>query len=557
MLALFALLVVGLPPSLTRRITAELQQAGFPLQIQSIRLSTHRGWVLNEVRLYSPSPDDLPPLLRAKKLYVWLWPADWKNPFSGGWRIHLYVKNLSLSLGHPWESVLPDSHPCRTLNSVEASLTVTPGQLVIEHAELHGRNLNLRIHGATSFSAQNRTLSWEETASLRRRIAQAADALSQLQCKQPPQLNLRFHVNEACPAETVLDADLSAEGITWKDRTYAQLSGTLEYHDSICTLSSLRLSQSDREQLVVRGAFDLNTRNAQVSVENTLSAADLFNLLPEKSQSAVAQTGVKPYGQLDFTASAGPAPYPELAEHLDLQLHQAHLTRQDLSLDPIALRFRRNGNQVEVTQIQAQVNGGPLTGRLELDLLSNAWNATAQTQCDPAPLGTLIGGDLQTFIRRFHFPAEPPQADLILSQAGFDGPLFLSGALSGDHFTCGGVPVGHLETFLIYSNEVLDLAPLHITRDSQKLDGSVQIDFIRSLAFFNFTNSFPPADIARALAPDTHTVLEQIHCDGPVYAIGRGQVDYLQWTNHHFTGTLQAENIAFGPVQADLFNPKT
>lgn len=64
---LFALLVVGLPPDLTRRITAQARDAGIPLQVHSIRLSTHRGWVLNGFRLYSTSPDDLQPLLSAKK----------------------------------------------------------------------------------------------------------------------------------------------------------------------------------------------------------------------------------------------------------------------------------------------------------------------------------------------------------------------------------------------------------------------------------------------------------------------------------------------------------
>jgi hypothetical protein len=62
LLTLFALLVVGLPPGLTNRIIARAQAAGIPLQVESIRLSPHRGWVLKNFRLYSTSPDDLPPL---------------------------------------------------------------------------------------------------------------------------------------------------------------------------------------------------------------------------------------------------------------------------------------------------------------------------------------------------------------------------------------------------------------------------------------------------------------------------------------------------------------
>ena len=99
LLVLFALLVVGLPPSLTRRITAQAREAGIPLQVESIRLSIHHGWVLNNVRLYSTSPDDLQPLLNAEKLYVMPWPVDWKRPSKGGWHIRVYVKDLGVSLG--------------------------------------------------------------------------------------------------------------------------------------------------------------------------------------------------------------------------------------------------------------------------------------------------------------------------------------------------------------------------------------------------------------------------------------------------------------------------
>ncbi len=130
----------------------------------------------------------------------------------------------------------------------------------------------------------------------------------------------------------------------------------------------------------------------------------------------------------------------------------------------------------------------------------------------------------------------------------------MSGMLSGNNFTCGGVPIGHLETSMIYSNHVVDLTPIHLSRSDAQFDGSVQVDFTRRLGLFNATNSFPPADIARALAPDEHTVLEQIRCDGPIYAAGRGQVDYHSWTNHTFKGTFRADKIGFGKLQAAHFD---
>lgn len=551
LLAFFALLVVGLPPNLTRQITAQLQKAGIPLQVQSIHLSPHRGWVLNNTRLYSTSPDDLQPLLNARKLYVMLWPVDWKKPTEGSWHIKVYVKNLGVSLGHPWESVLPDSHPFRTISKLDASLIAASGRITIENAELHWGNINLTTHGTLCFSGQGEPEVWQGK-DFRRRAAKAADALNQLKCEKTPQLNLVFNFNDAHPDETFLEAILTAEGLFWQNRVYERLSGALEYRDSTWTIPALQLTRSEHEQLILHGAINLESSNAQVSVENTLSVADLFSLLPEDAQSAVAQTGIKPYGRFDCTASLGPAQIAQLGKKVDIQVQQAQLKRLDLTLDPLSLRLTREGNRIDVTDIQARANGGPLAGRFEYNLDSGVWTAKAQTQCDPIIAGA-YDEDLRDFILRFNFPNEQLKTDLTVSQSGPDEPVTITGTLSGTRFTCGGVPIEHLETFMVYSNRVLNLTSLHADRTKEKFDGIVQVDFDRRLAFFNATNSFPPDDIARALAPDEHTVLEQFHFNGPVYAVGKGQIDYGDWTNHAFNGTFRAENIVMGKLQVDSF----
>ncbi len=549
LLALFALLVIGLPPSLTRRITVQVQEAGIPLQVQSIRLSIHHGWVLSNIRLYSTSPDDLQPLLSTKKLYVMLWPVDWKKPAKDGWHIKIYAKNLGVSLGRPWESVLPDDHPFCNVKKLDASLTVTPGRFVVENAKLSWGGIDILARGTAVFSEKSAA---QPIGDFSLRAAKVADALSQLKCERPPELSLIFNFNHARPEEMFLDAELSAKRISWNNRVYKNLSGALSGRDNTWTLSALHLNQSDREQLVLRGAINLQSSNAQVSVENTLSAVDLFNLLPEGSQSAVAQTGVKPYGRFDFTASAGPAPYDQLTEKVAVQVQQAHIKRQDLTLDPLTFRLVRDGNSVTVKDLATRANGGPLTGSFEFDLGSKAWTARVQSQCDPVIAGA-YDEDLMAFIRRFKFPNEPLNADLTLSQSSPDESIVIRGTLSADRFTCGGVPIGHLETFMVYSNQFLDLTPVTVTRDGVRFDGSVQVDLSRDLAFFNATNSFPPADVARALAPDEHIIIEEFRFDGPVLVIGSGQLDYGTWTNHDFKGTFSATNIGMGKLQASAF----
>jgi hypothetical protein len=555
LLALFSLMAVGLPTAMTRRIAAQAQEAGLPIQVQSIRLSAHHGWVLGNARIYSTSPDDLLPLLSMKKLYILFWPADWKNPVAGGWHVKVYAKNIDVSLGAPWEELLPGKHPFRTISRIKASLTAAPRRIAIESSELRWGGITVLANGDALFAGgESSENSRKGITSLRRRAAQAANLLSQLKCEQPPQLNLAFHFDAARPELSSLDAALSAAGLTVRDRVYQSFSGTATCRTNLWTVDELQLSRTNLEQLVLRGSVDLTTSNAQVSVENTLSASDLFNLLPAEAQSAVAQTGIRPFGRLDFAAAAGPAPYDRIAEKIDVQIRQAHLTRQDLTLDPVALRLVRDRSRIDVTALQAVVNGGPLSGQAEIHLDSGAWIAQVQSQCDPAPLGTLFGGTLQEFISRFRFQTELPKAALTLSQAASGANLYMEGTLSGNRFSCGGVPIGHLDAFMVYSNEVLNLTPIHVVRGKEQFDGNVQVDFIRDIASFNATNSFPPSDIARALAPGEHTLLEQIRFGGPVSAAGQGQIDYSTWTNHSFAGQFSAGNIGMGNLQAALLN---
>ncbi|MBM4152896.1 MAG: hypothetical protein FJ220_05165, partial [Kiritimatiellaceae bacterium] len=185
-LALFSLLVVGLPPPVTKRITRQFEHHGVPIQVESIRLSLHHGWVLKNARLYSSSPDDLSPLLHANKLYVMLWPVDWEHPMTSGWHMNLRVKNLDISLGRPWETVITDSHPFRTINHLEASLLVTPEQITLDQAQLVWGNINIAIQGTTIFKQGDPSPS-QRGEDFRRQAAQAVDAISQLKCTPSPQ----------------------------------------------------------------------------------------------------------------------------------------------------------------------------------------------------------------------------------------------------------------------------------------------------------------------------------------------------------------------------------
>lgn len=552
LLSLAILFGIGLPPGLTVRITARLQEAGLPLHARSIRLSTHRGWVLNQARLYSPSPDDIKPLLSADKLYVSLRPDGWRNLFKN-WRIGIYVRNATVSFGPLWESELPENHPFRTISKLKTSLTVGPERAAVKNLLLQWGNLTLAAQGDALFSADGAPRR-DPPDDLRRQATDAALFLGKLKYDTPPRIEVDFYYDRSRPEMNRLDAALSAEGLRLNNHVYAKLSGTADGRGPSWTLRDLQLNRTEHEYLRLRGEFDADSTLAHLFIENTLPAAELLTLFPEKIQSAVEQTSLNLFGQTDFTGEIGPAPVCRLLDTASIQMRHMQVSYPPLTLDPLSFRLTRDNSRVRLEEIQGLSNGGPFTGWVEIDLLTEAWSAEAQTRCDPEPICALIDEDLHDFVKRFHFPEGPPQTDLVLSQAGDGEPVFVSGTLSGERFTCGGVFIERLDALMVYSNNVLDLSPLQVRRGEERFDGSIQVDFPRDLAFFNAASSFPPSDIAHAVAPGTKTILDRIRVSGPVYAAGSGQIDYGSETNHAFSGTFRAEKVRLDGIEADLFD---
>jgi len=550
LLTLFHLLAVGLPDSMIRQITTRARERGLPLQIDSIRLSPRHGWVLRNVRIYSTSPDDLEPILNVNKLYAFLWPDRWTT--KSGLDISLYGKNIKLTPGLSWETAVSPGSPFRTIDRLNASVTIEPGNLSVTRADLLWGGVALRTRGTLALG-DTRAKKDKLPAELKHRGTQAKELLNGLQIEQPPEISIDFNLDAAHPEKTVLNAFFSAENILWNHRAYSRISSTLDLHKNLLTLSSLQIEQADGRRLTADGTFDLKSQMAQLHLQNTLPVDDLLNLLPSRVQNNLTRMEIQLPGRADFGLTLGPAHLDQLAEKISADVYHVKLTRKDLSLDAVQFKLIRDKNRLELQGVRGDANGGPFSGTIEIDLASKAWKAQVVAQCDPAPVGTLRGGGLQHFIGRFAFPADLPKARLSFSQNGTKGSLKIDGTLTGENFTCAGIPLETLKTSMVYANHRLTLDNLQATHEEKRFDGDIQVDFSQKLARFTAASSFDPQTIAQVLAPDHPTILTNFTFSGPVESQAQGQVDYSGGTNHTFRGTLNAKQVSANIIQADTF----
>ncbi|QHI68214.1 AsmA-like C-terminal region-containing protein [Tichowtungia aerotolerans] len=563
LLALFHLLTIGIPAPLTRHITDQLQQKGILLHIDSITLSPRRGWVLHNLRLYSHSPDNLQPIIKTKKLYLNILPDRWTRLSETDWLISISGTNIRLSPEYQGRAILPNEHPLRIISQLQAHLSLSRKNLRIENAELLWGNTVFRTSGTMALPPPIQPLSnntaesdqqpkpaiWTHAAE----IIKTATAIS---FDSTPEINLQFEIPPEGFPRTSAQVSFFAFGLHWNDRAYEQIGGVLSLRNRKLSLDSLKIEGNDGASLSAFGRWDIPRRNALINLSNSLPAEDLIDLLPPAVADKLSQTGIRPFGKLEFDIIAGPAQPEKLLEQVNLHVHSMQITRDDLSLDQLRFDLTRNGQQLEVNNLAAIANGGPVSGNLDMDLGSGAWSASAEGRVSPTPIGKLLGGEAQEWIDRFDFTNHVPDISIELSQDKKGDHLYFTTAVSAQNFLCSGIPFDTMNTTMVYSNHTFSLSPLKATQDHRSIKGSVKLDFQKKLAYFNATSEFEPAVIAHIIAPSYPTVLTNFTFNGVVSCAGSGRIDFSGGTNHAAQGTIQAESVSAAGFTAKSFRSR-
>lgn len=559
LLALFHLIVLGIPDPLTRKFTERLQEKGIPVSIGAITLSPHRGWVLRDVRLYSPLPDDLAPLLSADKIYVRAWPKQWRGFLQSDWNLRMRSRRITVSPGRPWG---PLAKPLfQTIQRASVDLQTEKQSVTITRANMSWGGVQAHARGTVSLetepagrrqSARSLKTMAASYDSIRSRIIQTAEVIAGFRFDTPPELSVQLDVP---PNRTALSlqASVDAKAFSRYGRRIQTLKADVSFRNRTLQIKQLNLSQDPEHKLEMTGSLILDTRVAECRISNSLPAPDLFCLLRPDTANLLDNIGLQLPGALEFDAHLGPTPLPKLAETVNVDLRNIDLIRKDLSLTDLRGKVKRGRSRLELSKLQARANGGQLKGDALIDLKTKAWSASLEGAVDPGPIGTLLGGGAKNWIDRFDFTNQPPAMRIHLSHSGKKHALRMTGHLTGEDFTCTGLPIDTIDLSMAWSNQVFYLDSLHLTHNERQFDGSVDVNVGTRLATFKATSGLDPASIARILAPDHPTVLTRFIFNGPIQAEASGQVDYGNGTNHSFRGQFSAKDVVYNGYQVDTF----
>lgn len=550
---LLHLVLVGIPDPLTQRINRSLHQRGMPIDISSVTLSPLRGFVLHEVRLYSPLPDDLEPMLQTDRLYVLAWPEKWFAPLSSQWNFKIRCRQIAVSAGCPWSTETRQLFG--TVEKTKATLLVTPDRLEITRGELLWGRCNVQVSGGFSFAEKKQPFDAERWRDRRARALLLADALTDIRFDEPSEIAIRFSVPRK-PQTPSLSAVLNAAGFRRNgirlDRLHAE--ATLSNH--VFRMDPLLFAQTDEEQLTLSGELILTNQSARCTIINTLRARDLPCVLPDAAFSLLNRLEISLPGEADFEVALGPAPLPKLLSTLSIDLQNADVVRRDIALKRLSGRLIRSGDQLELRDIRAEANGGPLQGSASVNLATQAWSTSLNGTVLPGPIGNLLVPAAKMWIDRFVFTNQPPQIQVNLSGAKGVDSIQMTGNVTGADFTCAGLPFDTIEMGMAYSNLTFILSPLRLTHGDRQFQGTISTDFDHKLSRFDAVSEFPPADIGQIIAPDHRTVLSRFSFNGPLQIEADGRVDYSGGTNHAFQGQIEAKNVSMDGVAAAAFSSR-
>lgn len=554
LLALFHLLTLGLPQQITQKITGKLQENNLPVTIDSIRLSPHRGWVLHNVRLYSPVPDDLEPIFYAKKIYVQLWPDQWTQLFDTNWRVIAHSKQLNVSLGNEWNIGLNQNDAFRSIKNAQADIHISPEQIVMNSAELTWGGW--RIIPSGKVERQPPAIKTTDSSGyeiVRNHALQAAQILNKIKFDSPPSLNIVFEIQPGHPEKNHVKTTLSTGGFEWNNQRYTEAYSLLRVDSDSLSLDAAKVRQSENRQLILSGALKPKKQTGRISVQNTLTSDHFMHLIPASIQKALTQHKLHFPGEASFDLSVLPATSKEAGKRLEIAVHNAPVVYKGIKLDPLRFELTHTGKQLSITNMEAKANGGPLSGSFDINLDSKAWKTALSGQCGAKAIDVLSLGYLHGLIERFRFPNDSPNVSVQLSHEGIAGTLQIDGKVSGENSLCAGIPLDLVQTEFSYSNKLLVLNNFQANQAEKQFSGNIGIDFDQSLVRFDASSSFSPSQIEQVLFPDQTTFIDWFAFTDPVSISANGQVDYSGGTNHAFKGVLTARKVDAAGIQVNRF----
>lgn len=550
--------LVGVPRYVLDGVLAELEEMGYVVETDGVKLEIDRGATARGVRVYAdkdaPEPFltaeslsaavDVPLLLRRRVASPLL-------ELQGG-RLHLPVGKEG---GRAVEA-----------EGIGLRFTMRGEEMVVRGFEAEAMGVKFKGRGAVyglgegggGMEGNLVAMLMEALAAAPESALQAMDWWGRVHFAEPPEVEFTFSLYPDHPDANAAAVHVSAGAGRVLRVEFTGASASAQWRDGKVRVGDWTV-EADGGRASGSAEWDPATGMAEIKARNSLKASTAYGALPPPWRKQMEAWLGTEAGAMEFpvfaSVEAGPAPAEELLGKAKGRVGCGGFSLKGTEIAHVSAEFECDGDVVRVGRARLET-GGETASEIEatdavLDTSTWAWSTKLAGKVRPDMAMAFLPEDgvLLNVLERFGFTEQVEVRGAAKGTA--DGAWEVRGPVKGRNFTLHGVEVGSAKALVRLNGSGLEIRDFEIQRPEGEARGSVTLDWDRQTVEFKGDSSLAARAVIGFMGPFVEEFFEGFQLDGPCRAKAEGTFDYGTLALNDIRGHVYGEEMGWGRWLAD------
>ncbi|HMP74334.1 MAG TPA: AsmA-like C-terminal region-containing protein, partial [Kiritimatiellia bacterium] len=388
--------------------------------------------------------------------------------------------------------------------------------------------------------------------------AEIQTLLSQLRHPQPPRLNINLHLDPLQPHHNRATLRGQTGPLAYRNRQLGQWD--LEAHLANHTLYLDRIqARMDDQRLTLSGTYDLPNDLLHLHAFTDLPPQRWQSLIPDLWMTNLLRLTRRPI-DLDGTFTSefwiGPCPPAQWFSHWNGWISTDQASLGDTPIHRGFAAGRRRAGIIQLDSATLDAGAGPGRGRVEASLTWNIdadhYQGTVSSSIDLRQINDFFPPGLVHVLDMTQLQERPPLFNGTFSGTISDTDHYLvEGTINGQNLSFRDVPIRTLTTHLRVEPGIVHLDPLHFTRDTGFVNGSLHIDWRNDRYHVDLEATAPPIETLRMASPPIARGLSVFTIAGTSLVRANGVIDTLTPEDTSLDIHLSASSVTYQWLRAD------
>ena len=549
--------LIGVPRYVLDGALAELEERGYVVETEGVKLEIDRGATARGVRVYvdkdAPEPFltaeslsaavDVPLLLRRREASPLL-------ELQGG-RLHLPVGK--------------DGRRAVVAEDIGFRFSMRGEEMVIRGFEAKAMGVQLKGRGAVYGSGGSGDFEGNLVAMLMEALADAPESAllamdwwNWVRFEEPPEVEFTFSLYPGHPEANAAAVHFSSGPGRVLGVEFSGASASAQWREGKVRVGDCTL-EADGRWATGTAEWDVASGTLQVAARNSLKASTAYGALPPPWRKQMEAWLGPDKESMQFpvfvSVEAGPAPPAELPRKAKGHVLCGGFSLKGVEIAHVSAEFECEGDAIRVPQARLET-GGETAGEMvatnaTLNLATGAWNAQFSGTVRPDAAMPVLPEDgvLRDVLGRFGFKEAVKATGR--ASGGLDGSWEIRGGVDARDFTLHGVAVKSAKGRVRLNGRSLEVKDFEIARSEGTAQGNVTLDWYRQTVDFKAQSHLAARAMVGFLGPAVESYFEGFRLDGSCQVEAEGTFDYGTMALNDIRAHVAGMEIGWGRWLAD------